>query len=261
MTETYERATDERRLVRQRAGRPKSHGAESTEEEEILDSDAHESQACRHSTKRSFAAKIFGPLLGYGADFELLQMVYDLNLWTALGSKKNAKAGVPMRLMMKGHSFSPEYWKAIHLSLVDLVKQVGFPTIFWTMAPFEPAFPYHHWIQDEMTKLLRNRTRLPVAETVHIAHVFVQLVRGALTGRNQNVAGREDRQWRSHVLSCKDGSGTSTVVNFFTRLEFQDGQRKEGTQKYHGSGRVWVSGRRGPWSSREDEGVGSRAAA
>lgn len=258
MTETYERATDERRLARQRARRPKRRFAASSEDEAI-DSDAQEGQARRHSTKRSFATKLFGPLLGYGADFELLQMVYDLNLWTALGSKKNAKSGIPMRLMMKGHSFSPEYWKAVHLSLVDLVKQVGFPTIFWTMAPFEPAFPYHRWIQDEMAKLLRDRTGLPVAETVHIAHVFVQLVRGALTGRNQNVAGREDRQWHSHLLSCKDDSGNATIVNFFTRLEFQDGQRKEGTQQYHGSGRAWSLAR--TTGAREGERVGRREAA
>ena len=28
------------------------------------------------------------------------------------------------------------------------------------------------------------------------------------------------------------------MLNFFARLEYQDGKRKKGTQKYHGSGRV-----------------------
>ena len=33
---------------------------------------------------------------------------------------------------------------------------------------------------------------------------------------------------------------TQTVVNFFQRLEYQDGKRKLPTQEYHGSGRVHV---------------------
>ena len=33
-----------------------------------------------------------------------------------------------MRLMMRGHTFSPLYWKRMHCSLVDLVRQApNFP--------------------------------------------------------------------------------------------------------------------------------------
>eukprot|EP00969_Alexandrium_andersonii_P170404 7534608-Alexandrium_andersonii.AAC.1 len=79
-------------------------------------------------------AKCASPLLGYASTFELVQFVYDLNLWTALGAKKNLDVGVPMRVLMKGHSFSPLYWKEVHAALVDLVKQVGFPKLFFTIA-------------------------------------------------------------------------------------------------------------------------------
>ena len=95
----------------------------------------------RFSTKRSFLAKLQLALLGYSSNDELLQFVYDLNLWTALGSKKNLQTGVPMRVLMTGHSFSPLYWRRVHNGPVDLVRQIGFPTIFFTMAPFEWAAP------------------------------------------------------------------------------------------------------------------------
>ena len=65
-----------------------------------------------------------------------------------------------------------------------------------------------------MTKLLRCRLRLPVAETLHIAHVLAQAVQGLLTGAN------------NLIFAAKDGTGRKTVLNFFGRLEYQDGKRR-----------------------------------
>ena len=45
--------------------------------------------------KRGFIIKLLSPLIGYGADFELLQFVYDLSMWTTIGAKKNND--VPLR--------------------------------------------------------------------------------------------------------------------------------------------------------------------
>ena len=76
-----------------------------------------------------------------------------------------------MRLMMAGSSFSPVYWKRVQNGLVDLVRQVGFPKFFWTLAPSEWTLPYHHFVKDGMAKALRGRLRLPVEESLHIAHI------------------------------------------------------------------------------------------
>ncbi|CAE7679552.1 Pif1, partial [Symbiodinium sp. CCMP2456] len=47
--------------------------------------------------------------------------------------------------------------------------------------------------------------------------------------------------WKDHILaSTASEGGSKTVVNYFQRLEFQDGKRKLATQDYHGSGRVHV---------------------
>ena len=161
-------------------------------------------------------------------------------LWTALGSKKNLQTGVPMRVLMAGQSFSPLYWRRVHNGLVDLVRQIGFPTIFFTMAPFEWAAPYHEFLKDAMQKLLRRRLHLAPFETLHLAHCMTQIVSGLITGKNKQYSnrGKGAEAWTKHVLSCKDETGVETVVQFYIRLEFQDGSRKEPTQAYHGSGRV-----------------------
>ena len=171
--------------------------------------------------------------------------MYDLWLWSSLGAKKNT-VDAPMRLAMAGYSFSPEYWQSRHAGLVDLVKQLGLPTLFLTIAPYEWSFPFHKWVKDEAAKMLRARLQLPVAETLHIAHVLAQTVVGFLTGANRTAAGKgKKKAWSSHLLAAKDGSGRQTVANFFGRLEYQDGKRRRyvnkeeaATQFYHGRGTV-----------------------
>jgi hypothetical protein len=258
MCETYVRLADSRRTKEARRKRRQGGDghdniardnsndsdatADSSSDDEQSDDNAaagnpKDTDSGRTSMKQSFSAKLRSPLLGYAASYELLQFVYDLNLWTALGSKRNLQSGVPLRLLMSGHSFSPQYWKRMHQGLTDLVRQVGYPTVFFTMSPWEMSAPYHDYLLDDMKKLLRTRLHLAPMETLHLSHLCTQLVSGLLTGSNQQKA-RGDRCWRKHILSCKTGDGDkSTVVNFFTRLEFQDGSRKETTQKYHGSGR------------------------
>ncbi|CAK0870685.1 unnamed protein product [Prorocentrum cordatum] len=192
----------------------------------------------RRSPTRPWHCASTWPLLGYGSNFELLQFVYDLNLWATLGAKKNLGLdNAPMRMLMKGHTFSPLYWKEVHNALVDLVRQVGFPKLFFTIAPWEPCFKYHDWLRDEMEKTLRTRMYLPVGETLHMSHVLMQIVRGMLAGNNYQMMDRSNRSWTQHVFAAKDADGRQVRVQSFTRLEFQDGSRKEGTKRYDGSGR------------------------
>ena len=198
----------------------------------------------RNSAKAAYLAKVLGPVIGYGSTYELFQFVYDLWLWSSLGAKRNT-VQAPLRLAMSGYSFSPEYWHTRHAALVDVVKQLGLPTLFVTVAPYEWSFPFHSWVEDEARKLCRSRLRLPVSETLHIAHVLAQTVVGLLTGANKTTTHRRQRRWTSHVFAAKDGSGRQTVLNFFGRLEYQDGKRRRyvnqqevASQYYHGRGTV-----------------------
>ena len=73
----------------------------------------------------------------------------------------------------------------MHAALVDLQRQLGLPTLFLTIAPYEWSAPYHEFIENELKKALRSRTWLPAAETCHLAHVLKQLIVGLATGSNR----------------------------------------------------------------------------
>ena len=216
MTETCERNTDSRRLQAGARQRPNGQDSEDEEEEEAAE---------RHSVKRSFLRKVLGPIVGYSQDFELLQFVHDLALWSRVGGGKNACAGL-FRLVLKGETFSPLYWKTKHQALVDMQRQCGFPALFKTMAPWE--------VLQELELGGRGRRQLAGPETLHTAHVFLELNRGLYSGLNS----RGKDGWKDHILAGEDGR--PTVANYFQRLEFQDGKRKLPSQDYHGSGRVHV---------------------
>lgn len=189
--------------------------------------------------RRGFLRKVLSPVMGYGADYQLLHFVYDLSIWTTVGTKKNLanRNGVALRHMLKGCAWTPQYWRIRHQALIDMQRQCGNATLFRTRAPYERTFPYHQWIMHEQAALGRPRMHLAMAETLHMAHVLLQLDKGYICG-DMARTGRQDRTWTGHVLGPADGSNTSTVVGHVTRLEFQDGKRKRATQKYHGRGTV-----------------------
>ena len=64
-----------------------------------------------------------------------------------------------------------------------MVRQLGYPFMFWTIAPYEWSHPYHDWVRDAMAKAMSARLFLPVAEATSMAHVMLQTVRGLLTGK------------------------------------------------------------------------------
>ena len=126
----------------------------------------------------------------------------------------------------------------VHLAVVDMQRQLGFPSLWYTLAPYEWSMPYHEWILHEMQAMLRSRLHLPGPETLHLAHSLTELVTGLLTGANEKNAQKKARNWSQHLL--RSASGEKLVINFVARLEFQDGKRKQGTQAYHGRGAVHI---------------------
>ena len=223
----------------QSRGFPAVEGSNNGDGYDSNDDDAGEDP--RHSAKRSFAAKALGPLLDYGSSFEILNYVYDLTMWSNIGSKRTiGNKHVPLRLMLKGCPFSPLYWRSLHLALIDMVRQLGPPVLFWTFAPYEWSFPYHVWIRDSLAKQLRARLFLPIPETLHLAHVMTQIARGLLTGRSNGVNRREGGRWTNHLLFARDEHGQILDLPFFSCLGFQNGARKQPTQDYHASGRPQI---------------------
>ena len=107
--------------------------------------------------KRSYMALVLSPILDFSLSYELLHFAFDLGLWTDLGAKRNLNLGTPLRLLLKGHSFSSEYWRDMHRALVDLTRQKGYPPIFATHSPLEWSWPNHCHILDAMRKGRRGR--------------------------------------------------------------------------------------------------------
>ena len=239
MCESYVRSQDVRRVLRKK---PKltieKDSDESSEEEPPADPNVTR----RQSLKRSFLDKVLSPVMGYGASYELLHYVYDLWLSSLLGGRKNVHKA-PMRIMMATESFSPEYWRAHHACLIDMVRQVGWPTLFVTIAPWEWSFPYHVWLMDEMQTMLRSRLHLPAAETLHIAHALTQCVKGLLAGSTHSRSGgNENEVFHEHVFQDPETKERCRIC-FFGRIEFQDGKRKRYVRgrrpvshTYHGRG-------------------------
>ena len=178
-------------------------------------------------------------VVGYASDYELAQFVYDLWLWSSLGGAKHA-SGVQMRVALAGKPFSPEYWRTRHFALLDLQKQLGYPTLFVTIAPYEWSSPYHAFLEDELLRTFKTRLHLPGPESFHLAHILTQAALGLVTGWNKKGRGG----WTQHVLSDPSSAAQGSVLNLFGRIEFQDGKRKRGARNerldYHGSGRPHV---------------------
>ena len=231
---THIRSTDARRMKRKRKQQQKkgTHADFHTSSSDGEDDCAVEGEE-RHSIKRTYRALIMSPLLGYGS-YELLHFAYDLAMWTALGAAKNVGADkIPIRIMLKKFPFTSMYWKSVHQALIDLVRQIGPPKVFFTLAPYEWTFPYHKWILHDMAELLRSRIYLPYGESLHQAHVMIQTVRGL-------IAGKQGGTWKKQSLCANNADGDPVWIHYFTRLEFQDGTRKLPTQGYHGSGRPHI---------------------
>ena len=143
LCETAVRLSDERRQWARRTGlsssEEESEKASGSEAEAggAVESEGDEPgnrglRKGRQSIRRSFLQKVLGPVAGYSEEYELLHFVYDLVMWSTLGGTKNSAKGIPLRLALKNASFSPEYWRARHLALLDLQRQVGLPFLFRT---------------------------------------------------------------------------------------------------------------------------------
>ena len=247
LCETVARAQHEAR--RERKKRVSKYDQKKSEEEESEAEDADQApvQSKLGRIKRGFIAKLLSPLIGYGADYELLQFIYDLSMWTTVGTKKNiARAhDVPLRAVLRSCPWTPQYWIIRQAALYDMQRQCGNATLFRTRAPYEKSFPYHEWIMHEQDLLGRERLHLAGAETLHHAHVLLELDKGYICG-GRNVYGRSDRSWRNHLLAPIAGEedveeenpseAQQSVIARVTRLEFQDGKRKRASQRYHGKG-------------------------
>eukprot|EP00434_Breviolum_minutum_P045362 symbB.v1.2.040649.t1/scaffold7408.1/size11443/1 len=142
-------------------------------------------------------------------------------------------------IMLKGAPFTPAYWAVRHAAVLDLQRQCGRPVLFKTWAPYEWSAPYHRALLHQMESLLRSRTHLATLETLHLAHILVELLREWVVGGTRK-HGDSSVRWKHNVLAGapEDGQNPRCRINFAARLEYQDGKRKAASQEYHGRGAI-----------------------
>lgn len=173
-------------------------------------------QQSRLSRKIGFLTKVFSGIVDYSLEYELLQFHYDLWIFTtvsgALSSGRIMRCSPARALNAK--TFSTGYWKMQHRLLLDAVYQFGYPSLFITINPYEWTFPFPKWLSNIRDMTGRGPTALSGFETIHIAHVLEQLVRGYLTGTNQS-------SWKKHILSYGNRSAISNINTYYYRFEFQ----------------------------------------
>lgn len=253
LCETVNRLNHEERRGRKRKAAAMSTDSSNEDDEEASEepSAGEAEEAARPALdnklgriKRGFLRKVLSPVMGYGTDYELLHFVYDLSMWSTVGTKKNIarRHDVPLRLVLKDCPWTPQYWRIRHAAVIDMQRQCGNAALFRTRAPYERTFPYHECVMHEQRLAGRARLQLAGAETLYIAHVLIELDKAFISGGRCS-RDRPDRNWKNqHLLGPSPeyqqeaGQTPQTVVNRVTRLEFQDGKRKLGKQAYHGRG-------------------------
>eukprot|EP00435_Cladocopium_sp_Y103_P003906 s5512_g1.t1 len=259
MCETMARASHENRATAKAAAARRRRAADTSSEEEAEGEAAEDAAsnpekedfaedsaedppnivAAEHGRiKRGFMRKVLSPVIGYSSDYELLHFVFDLSMWTTIGTKKNlaTRTGVALRHLLKGSPWTPQYWRVRHHAVLDMQRQCGNASLFRTRAPYERSFPYRQWVMHEQRVLGKERQHLAGPETLHMAWVLLQLDKGYICGDKYST-NQASRNWKDHVLGPEnEESNRNTVVAHVTRLEFQDGKRKQASQKYHGRG-------------------------
>ena len=102
--------------------------------------------------------------------------------------------------------YSPELWRTYRTASVDLQRQVGWPSLFITIAPCEWAFPYHQWLQDE----LRNSQQIQASATA--------LAAGLADG---SAVTWGDARYGAIAVTCKRGRRMGRRFN--PQVELADG--------------------------------------
>ena len=183
-----------------------------------------EGQETRKSGKVSFMTKIASPISDYAMNYDLLHYQYDRWLFKiitgAINSAKQAQCSPAAALEAK--TFSHQYWTNQHRYLIDAVRPFGFPSMFITISQFEWTFPFPPWLEHLHKQTGKGPTELAIPETIHIAHVLEQYIRGYLCGTNT-------KRWKNHLFAKKSDPSANNVTNYFYRFEFQ----KRGTLHAH----------------------------
>ena len=76
--------------------------------------------------------KVLVPIIGFGTQYDLVQFVYDLWLWSTVSSVKKSTT-LHVRLAFGGKPYSLGHRRRNQAGLIDMQRQLGYPTLFVTI--------------------------------------------------------------------------------------------------------------------------------
>ena len=178
-------------------------------------------QGTKDSILISFRVKLLSSIVDYNNNFALLQFHYDKWLFKTISAAVNVGKRMktsPARALETKH-FSSSYWQWQHYFLQDAVLQFGYPTFFLTISPYEWDFPKPKWVESALLSDNLLPTACGPMETMNIAHVLQQMMKGYITGCNA-------KDWDTHEFKhvfCNITKHTpSNVLCVFFRFEYQN---------------------------------------
>lgn len=139
-------------------------------------------------------SKITSAIADYAIHYDLLHYHYDCWLFNTITGAINSgiKAQCSLTTSFDAKTFSHQYWANQHRYLINPVRQFGSP-VFITISPFEGTFPFPPWLNNLRNETGKGPTELAIPETIHIAHVLEQYIRGYLCCSNTN-------SWKNHLF-------------------------------------------------------------
>lgn len=204
--------------------------------------------ASHESAKAQFTAKLTSGVADYAASYELLQFQFDRYvLRTIVGSQKTSTKAQADQANEHRH-WCPNYWKRQHRHLLDLVRQLGLPNVFLTIAPWEFDFPWPYWVSRLHDVAGLGPTEMAGPETIAIAHAIHQVCSAYLAGFGPK------KQWKTNLFSNKE-TGHNNVEAYIGRFEFQEGGQEHEYGKGRGSLHIhllfWVKDLKASFIHRE----------
>lgn len=175
----------------------------------------------KESILHSFRIKLLSNITSYNNNFELLQLHYDKWIFkTVTGAVSSGKFRhcSPLKSLENKH-FTAGYWRWQNRFLSDACLQYGPPKLFITITPYEWDFPMPIWIEDYQQQSGCIPTKTGAVETIHIAHILEQYLRGYITGVNSS---QWERHEYHHLLYAKKHKLPGNVQCVFYRFEYQN---------------------------------------
>ena len=90
----------------------------------------------RGSGKSKYMAQLLSEIIGYGCTYELFRLrfvVVDKSGCCEEQSQNSSPLGVAQADIL----FTPDYWRVRHATLLDMQRQLDYPTLFLRIAPYD----------------------------------------------------------------------------------------------------------------------------